>query len=920
MKRHCDTRSIILTALPALLLAGCFSPSATPAGYSCSDADDRCPAGQVCVNNICVDKTADGGADRGMDKGADRGVDKGVDRGMDMPQDMPPHDLPQGDLLTDDLPQLDIKLPDLSVPDLPGPDASATGCTPPTASASCVEDMLGHSWCRIPAGCFTMGSPTNEPCRESGSAKERETQHAVTLTRSFEMAATEVTQGQFMERMGSNPSKFSACGDRCPVETVSWPQARAHCNQLSKMKGLGLCYACTGSGPSMKCPDATPYAGSQIYACPGYRLPAEAEFEYAYRAGTQTAYYNGPVTASVCGVCDLKDVNANAIAWHCGNASKSTHPVGGKFANDWGLYDMAGNVQEWVQDGYTQDLGSQAAVDPLSTGTKSMARGGPFDHPADGLRAARRSIGWSTSHSVHWNIGFRCARTREAGLLHHWKLDGGSSQATDSKGGYHGKIVGTKTATGVLGKARDFNGTSDRIETPFTPQWQSTDSFTAAAWIRTTTASTDMVVFGFEATKKGSVWLQFSKVGEVRFRVQDDGFKEAKAKSTAKLLDGNWHHLVGVRDGAGKELLLYVDGKLEHGTIDPTGSVINAASKLKALIGASNHNGTADNHFNGSIDDVRVYNRALYPGEVLELYKQRPCEMIGTPIKDLPEARRLAGSTEVVNGKLYILGGTDLKTQTYKDSIYEYDVWTNSYTKLAYKLPYGMNLKPYNIARHSDGKFYISPAISSGSSGSKNKVVVFDPVAKSATETGAFPSTVWDMAVASGGNGKLYFFGGSGTPGKNIWEYDPKVGKPVNVATMPVAGNSVSAAVLASNGKIYVLTNGSVGKLVLFDPASPSSVTTSPQSVAATYVAWEHPRGTLRSISLWATPMSLDLATGKITSKTLAQPVWGSLGGHPMFAHTASVDRGTGSLFAFGGEAGPVWPLKNAYRLDCLKW
>ena len=148
------------------------------------------------------------------------------------------------------------------------------------------------------------------------------------------------------------------------------------------------------------------YSGENIYDCPGYRLPTEAEWEYAYRAGTTTAFYNGPITN-----CDGSDAKANAIGWYDANSGATTHPVGQKQANDWGLYDMAGNVWEWCHDWWQTSLGSSAVTDPVGSGTDSRtARGGSCTFRAGALRAAERYFGFPPDFQFR-TIGFRCART-----------------------------------------------------------------------------------------------------------------------------------------------------------------------------------------------------------------------------------------------------------------------------------------------------------------------------------------------------------------------------------------------------------------------------------------------------------------------------------------------------------------------------
>jgi formylglycine-generating enzyme required for sulfatase activity len=259
------------------------------------------------------------------------------------------------------------------------------------------------TWVSVNKGLYMMGSPTTEPCRFPG-----EDLHQVTLTRDFAITTTEVTQEQFSLVMQRNPAQGTACGPTCPVERVSWHEAAAYCNALSARAGKAACYACTGSGAAVSCAPDAAFAGQQVYVCPGYRLPTEAEWERAYRAGTNTALYTGPFTGS----CNGTDVNASKIAWCSDNSAGATHPVGYKQANAWGLFDMAGNVWEWVHDYQDNQLGSAAVTDPAgpASGTSRVYRGGSYFYAPKYLRAAYRAGMNPQGRSS--DIGFRCAITQ----------------------------------------------------------------------------------------------------------------------------------------------------------------------------------------------------------------------------------------------------------------------------------------------------------------------------------------------------------------------------------------------------------------------------------------------------------------------------------------------------------------------------
>ena len=177
---------------------------------------------------------------------------------------------------------------------------------------------------------------------------------------------------------------------------------------------------CTGTvQSSLQCGPLGKFVspGNPIYNCKGFRLPTEAEWEYAYRATTQTAYYNGDdALASACFNCSSTGIRAYSIGWYCGNASDKLHPGQLKGQNPWLLYDMPGNAREWVDDWYHEDLGAAAVVNPwkdlAAKSQTKVLRGGSWLAAPDHLRAARRNSfePSSTSTSYRYN-GFRCVRT-----------------------------------------------------------------------------------------------------------------------------------------------------------------------------------------------------------------------------------------------------------------------------------------------------------------------------------------------------------------------------------------------------------------------------------------------------------------------------------------------------------------------------
>jgi formylglycine-generating enzyme required for sulfatase activity len=230
---------------------------------------------------------------------------------------------------------------------------------PGQAPAGEITNSIGMEFVRIPVGRFMMGSPKSEKDR-----RDDETQHRVTISEDFYMGKYEVTQAQWESIMGDNPSYFKNC-PQCPVERVSWDDTQEFIKKLnSKNDGK-------------------------------YRLPTEAEWEYSARAGTSGAY---------AGILD-------SMAWHSLNSDKKTRFVGTKRANDWGLYDMHGNVWEFVQDWYEEDYYKKSLViDPAGpeSGTLRIGRGGGWFDPLKDLRAAIRFKCPPTYRSS--TLGFRLVR------------------------------------------------------------------------------------------------------------------------------------------------------------------------------------------------------------------------------------------------------------------------------------------------------------------------------------------------------------------------------------------------------------------------------------------------------------------------------------------------------------------------------
>lgn len=237
--------------------------------------------------------------------------------------------------------------------------------SPPTQSAppkefkdcaNCPEMVV------IPAGSFDMGS-------HNGS-DDRKPVHRVTINQSFAMSKTEITQGQWKSLMDGNPSYFGNCGDNCPVERVSWLEAQSFIKRLNEKTGKQ------------------------------YRLPTESEWEYACRAKGRNEY---------CG-----SDNPDDVAWYADpadNPGEKTFPVAAKQTNAFGLYDMSGNVKEWVEDTWHDNYNGAPADGSAWVGADSLKRvirGGAWKY---GPRFARAAVRGSNEHTRRESdTGFRVVR------------------------------------------------------------------------------------------------------------------------------------------------------------------------------------------------------------------------------------------------------------------------------------------------------------------------------------------------------------------------------------------------------------------------------------------------------------------------------------------------------------------------------
>jgi formylglycine-generating enzyme required for sulfatase activity len=309
-----------------------------------------------------------------------------------------------------------------------GTGISLTGAMEMPPCSQSFTNSIGMTFSLIPAGTFTMGSPDGSGSEPAEPGRyPSETQHEVTLSKSYYMQTTEVTNKQwntiiFDTSLGAKPSQ-SHMGDNYPVETVNWFEAAYFANRLSVVEGRTPCYTLTGCngnvpGADMEC---DPDVGISE-TCTGYSLPTEAQWEYAARATTTTAYAN-PVyfDATDTEIGSGFNANLHAMGWYIYNRAMDndatggtgtayedgTKPVAAKQANRWGLYDMHGNVYEWCRDWWD---GTTYSSDPVSnptgdaTGSSRVIRGGSWSSIAGNVRSAYR---YRITPGFRSGLGFR---------------------------------------------------------------------------------------------------------------------------------------------------------------------------------------------------------------------------------------------------------------------------------------------------------------------------------------------------------------------------------------------------------------------------------------------------------------------------------------------------------------------------------
>lgn len=216
----------------------------------------------------------------------------------------------------------------------------------------------------VEGGTFQMGDDFSTPSLPI---------HSVTLS-GYQIGKLEITQGQYKAVMGTNPSYFTdgAYADSRPVDQVQWYEAVAFCNQLSALHGYESCYTIDGTNVTLNESEN------------GYRLPSEAEWEFAARGGILS---NGYAYSG--------SNNPDFIGWYNANSGLVSHVVGSKAANELGIHDMSGNLREWCFDFYADSYPAEAQVDPFgpATGEYRVRRGGAWDYSESMIRCTMRNYG-----------------------------------------------------------------------------------------------------------------------------------------------------------------------------------------------------------------------------------------------------------------------------------------------------------------------------------------------------------------------------------------------------------------------------------------------------------------------------------------------------------------------------------------------
>jgi formylglycine-generating enzyme required for sulfatase activity len=476
-----------------------------------------------------------------------------------------------------------------------------SGNAQPSTGDKTTVNSIGMKLTLIPAGEFQMGSPDAEPDRN-----DDETQHLVKISKPFYLGVYEVTQQQYEKVMGDRPwqgENYVKKGADYPAVYVSHDDAVEFCRRLSKQEGVE------------------------------YRLPTEAEREYACRAGTTTAYSFGD-----------DDAKLGQYAWYRKNAwdigEEYPHGVGQKLPNPWGLYDMHGNVSEWCQD-WTAPYGSEKVVsDPMgpAQGERRLLRGGWCASRPSRVRSAYRH--WESPSTNGVGVGFRVARTPVAktpdmatvkktsvrdefakGLIAYYPFNGNALDKSGNKN--HGELAGNPVfQEGVEDQALSLDGVDDQV---FLNQpLVRTFPFTWSLWIRTRTNPGAGMLLGIqEPPARWSPVLGFSsstrgQLQKIEFGVDVEGSEPIRA--LVQPGPERWMHIVVTckQDGSSA---MYFDGILK-------GQVRYSAfgGRYKTFVIGGYKPTRKFSRL--KIDCLRIYARSLSTEEVVQLHKlEKPSDI-----------------------------------------------------------------------------------------------------------------------------------------------------------------------------------------------------------------------------------------------------------------------------------------------------
>ncbi len=455
----------------------------------------------------------------------------------------------------------------------------------------------------IPAGTFTMGSPVDEPARRSD-----ETQHQVQLTQPFYIGVFEVTQRQWARVMGTWPSYFTNASyrDSHPVEQVSYDMIRG---------------SSAGSGwPTNSNVDADSFMGRlRVRSGKVFDLPTEAQWEYAGRAGTTTALNSGKDMTSTVSCPNMDEVgrywwNGGAGYTENGDSSVGTAKVGSYLPNQWGLYDIQGNVWEWCLDWYEVYSGAMTDTTGATTGIGRMGLGGSWWVYADWCRIAARPNNPAvySDKSSGFRVALPSAEPSLAdGLVAYYPFNGNAND--ESGNGNNGTVYGAGLCAdrfGNLNSAYRFNG-EDSIRANSSPGIiLGTTDFTISLWftLRSQFPWNQHLISKVNGDRLGG-WAFYVPANEDTIAWCTESLI---ARRISTVPENAWQHIVVTRSGAVHTFFL-------NGVQVDQATILNADYNRtnELLIGSGAANGQG---FQGNLDEVRIYNRALSASEVVQLY------------------------------------------------------------------------------------------------------------------------------------------------------------------------------------------------------------------------------------------------------------------------------------------------------------